>query len=136
MQPKCFLVENVTGIKAGAKFKDNFENEILKSFENCGYRVKFKVLNASDYLVGQNRRRVIILGVRDDIKKEVNFPKPLKQKITLFDTIGDLPDDFDESVLNHSSHRVKISGYVGNRKLKWDKPSPTITGVGAGVVGL
>lgn len=133
LQPKCFLVENVTGIKAGYKFKDNFENEILKSFENCGYRVKFKTLNASDYLVGQNRRRVIILGVRNDIKKEINFPNPIKQKITLFDAIGDLPTDFDESIANHtgSSHKVKINGYVGNRKLKWDKPSPTITGRGS-----
>ncbi|ARR04730.1 MULTISPECIES: DNA cytosine methyltransferase [Campylobacter] len=132
-QPKCFLVENVVGIKAGEKFAENFENEILKSFKECGYRVKFKILNASDFLVAQNRRRVIILGVRNDIKEEVNFPIPFEKKFTLFDAISDLPENFDENILNHtgSSHGVKINGYVGNRILDWNKPSPTITGRGS-----
>jgi DNA (cytosine-5-)-methyltransferase len=132
-QPKCFLVENVVGIKAGEKFAANFENKILKTFKDCGYRVKFQILNANDFLVSQNRKRIIIFGVRNDISKEILFPQPKDKKFTLFDAIGDLPDDFSDKVLNHtgSTHAVKITGYVGNRALKWNAPSPTITGRGS-----
>lgn len=132
-QPKCFLVENVVGITAGNAFKENFENKILKAFKDCGYRVKYQILNASDFFVAQNRRRVIILGVRNDIDKDINFPNPQNIKFTLKDAIGDLPNDFDEKVPNHTGnmHKVKINGYVGNRILSWDKPSPTITGRGS-----
>lgn len=133
-QPKYFLVENVVGIKSGEEFKNNFENNILKTFSDCGYRVKYQILNAKDFLVPQNRKRVIVLGTRNDIKKEVCFPKPclLKEK-TLKDAIFDLPSDYDESVPNHTGgkHKIKINGYIGNRKLDWDKPSPTITGRGS-----
>lgn len=131
--PKVFLVENVAGIKAGAKFKENFEDEILKSFKNCGYKVKYATLNASDFLVPQNRKRVIILGVREDLKGDINFPTPQNKKLTLKDAIFDLPINFDEKITNHTgnAHKVKINGYVGNRHLKWEKPSPTITGRGS-----
>lgn len=133
-KPKYFVVENVAGIKSGKEFKENFEENILKSFKECGYNLKYEVLNASDFGVAQNRKRVIILGKREDVKKDIDFPKPLKSpKKTLFDAIGDLPEDYDEKIPNHigNSHKVKINGYVGNRVLKWDKPSPTITGRGS-----
>lgn len=132
-QPQCFLVENVLGITAGEKFKENFENKILKSFEQCGYKVKYTVLNANDFLVPQNRKRVIILGVREDIKKTISFPQPQKIQLTLKDAIYDLPENFNPQIPNHigNSHKVKINGYVGNRVLDWNKPSPTITGRGS-----
>ena len=132
-QPKCFLVENVVGITAGAKFKENFEKEILRSFSECGYKVKYQILNANDFFVAQNRKRVIILGVRNNIDKELNFPTPQEIKFTLKDAISDLPDDFNEQIPNHigNTHKVKINGYVGNRIVDWNKPSPTITGRGS-----
>ena len=132
-QPKCFLVENVVGIQAGKDFKENFENGILKAFKDCGYRVKFKILNASDFLVAQNRKRVIIIGIRNDLDGDIGFPEPFNKKFSLKDAIGDLPDDFDRKIPNHvgNLHQVKINGYVGNRVLAWDKPSPTITGRGS-----
>lgn len=133
-QPKYFLVENVVGIKSGEEFKNNFENNILKTFSDCGYKVKYQILNAKDFLVPQNRKRVIILGTRNDIKKEVCFPKPiLLKENTLKDAIFDLPSNYDENVPNHtgSKHKIKINGYIGNRKLDWNKPSPTITGRGS-----
>ncbi|MDD6055580.1 MAG: DNA cytosine methyltransferase [Helicobacter sp.] len=132
-KPQCFLVENVMGIKSGGEFRENFENKILKSFEAAGYRVKYSVLNANDFLVAQNRKRVIIIGVRSDLKGEIDFPTPHNYKPTLKECIGDLPEEFSESIANHmgNAHAVKINGYVGNRVLKWDKPSPTITGRGS-----
>ena len=53
--------------------------------------------------------------------------------ITLKEAIGDLPEEYNENIPNHvgTKHRVKINGYLGNRILEWDKPSPTITGRGS-----
>ena len=67
----------------------------------------------------------------------VNEPKhPLpfiKTAINLKDAISDLPLNYDTNILNHKGnlHKVKINGYVGNRQLDWNKPSPTITGRGS-----
>ncbi len=133
-QPKYFLVENVAGIQSGKIFKEHFYEKILPSFEKCGYTLKFAILNASDYNVPQNRKRVIIIGRRNDIKNEVNFPKKqTKIPKTLKDAIGDLPLEYSENIPNHtgSRHKININGYVGNRILSWDKPAPTITGRGS-----
>ncbi len=138
---KYFLIENVPGMKSGKEFNAFFEN-MIKEFEDIGYRVKHKTLLASEYGVPQNRKRVIIIGTRNDIKVEPNFPSPthsknnnliLKPYVSLKDAISDLPEDYDESIPNHvgSKHKVKINGYVGNRQLDWNKPSPTITGRGS-----
>lgn len=75
-QPKYFLVENVAGIQSGKAFKENFYEKILPTFEKCGYKVKHSLLNASDFFVPQNRKRIIIIGTRKDIKISPNFPTP------------------------------------------------------------
>ena len=71
-KPKFFLAENVKGLTNLAKGKV-FEM-ILKDFENLGYVVKHKILNAADYGVPQTRQRVIIVGVRKDIDFEYVYP--------------------------------------------------------------
>ena len=134
--PKYFLVENVAGIKSGKKFSDFFHNVILEEFRNSGkgYKVKYSTLISSDYGVPQNRKRVIILGTRNDISAEPDFPRPfMNSPISLKDAISDLPKEFNPSIPNHTgtNHQVKINGYVGNRQLVWHKPSPTITGRGS-----
>ena len=135
-QPKYFLVENVTGIKSGKEFSDFFHNTILTTFANAGkgYSIKYETLISSDFGVPQNRKRVIIIGVRNDLSNEINFPSlKLENRLTLKDAIYDLPLEYDSSIPNHigTKHKVKINGYVGNRQLDWDKPSPTITGRGS-----
>ena len=65
-KPKMFLMENVSGMmtmKNGEVFK-----QIKKELSECGYTLYDKLLNARDYGVPQNRRRIIIVGVRNDIK--------------------------------------------------------------------
>ena len=64
----------------------------------------------------------------------------LKKIKTLKDAIGDLPEPESsegKKIPNHISnnHKVKINGYLGNRKLSWDKPGPTIVGRGGGTGG-
>lgn len=152
--PKYFLIENVPGMKSGKEFNEFFEN-MLKDFKNVGinneitnfkgYRVKYETLLASDFGVPQNRKRVIIIGTRNDLDVEPEYPKPTHTKdfkknknvnklhLTLKDAIGDLPDSYCDSMVNHTgnNHKVKINQYVGNRLLDWNKPSPTITGRGS-----
>ena len=107
-QPKYFLVENVTGIKSGKDFNDFFHNVILESFisSGIGYRVKYETILSSDLGVPQNRKRVIILGTRNDIEKEPNFPKRfVEDRLTLKDAIYDLPREYDLTIPNHIGNR-------------------------------
>lgn len=84
IQPKVFVCENVAGITSGAAASllgsDQFslfggeENTIYHTLVNCGYKVRYKVLNSKDYGVPQGRERCIFIGVRNDINNEISFP--------------------------------------------------------------
>jgi DNA (cytosine-5)-methyltransferase 1 len=73
---KYFLAENVRGLLS--LDEGRVIEMILKDFAACGlgYSVKYEVLNAADYGVPQHRRRVIIVGVRNDLMGENNFEFP------------------------------------------------------------
>lgn len=76
LQPKMFLFENVKGLLThdkGRTFKI-----ICDVFKDEGYDIKFEVLNALDYDVAQKRERLIVVGVREDLKDDVNFIFPKK----------------------------------------------------------
>lgn len=65
IQPKVIIAENVKGITLGpAKVK---LNQFMKAFEEIGYAVTYKVMNAADYGVGQNRERTIFVCIRNDV---------------------------------------------------------------------
>ena len=64
-QPKFFLVENVAGM-LNSKHAGAF-NDFLKEFEKAGYNVSWKLVDANDFNVPQNRLRVIIVGYRKDL---------------------------------------------------------------------
>jgi len=89
-RPKFFVVENVSGILFDRNRKAL--SKILGMFEDCGYHLSYKLLNASDYRVPQDRERVFFIGYRNDIKKRFIFPKRVQnyEKITLYQAIGDL----------------------------------------------
>lgn len=73
-QPKAFLVENVAGL-LWKRHKD-FLSKFISLAEGAGYKIEFcDVLNAKDYGVPQNRKRVFIYGQRvDQDSKEIEFP--------------------------------------------------------------
>lgn len=71
-QPKCFIAENVKGILT-ANNKSAFPL-IIKEFEDCGYNVKYDILNSANYGVPQKRERVIIVGFRKDLEIDFEFP--------------------------------------------------------------
>ncbi len=90
-QPLFFLAENVSGMLLDCH-ADALEG-IKQAFKDAGYTLSFKMLNACDYNVPQDRKRVFFVGIRKDIGIDFLFPEPSKKKITLRQAIGDLPQN-------------------------------------------
>lgn len=81
-KPRVAIAENVKNL-VGKKFKEQFAI-VLASLEAAGYNNYWKVLNAKDYGVPQNRERVFIVSIRKDIDtKKFEFPKgfPLTKRL-------------------------------------------------------
>ena len=96
-KPKCFIAENVKGILS-ANGRSAFPL-IIKEFEDSGYNVSYRLLNAVNYGVPQKRERVIIVGIRKDLNKTFDFdilPKEGSiQTTTLFQIIEkDVPEKY------------------------------------------
>ena len=139
-QPKFFLAENVSGMlfPRHATALDNIKD----MFKECGYELSFKLLNASDYGIPQDRKRVFFIGYRKDLNKIFKFPEgtTYKDKITLFDAIHDLKDSalpaLDKNYSNQDNcqilnHEYMIGGFSSmymsrNRVRSWDEVSFTI----------
>ncbi|WP_239734767.1 DNA cytosine methyltransferase [Mammaliicoccus sp. G-M28] len=86
VRPKFFVIENVKGLLT--LNKGSFKDDIIKHFTELGYNVEYKLLNASDYGVPQNRNRVFFVGIKEEAFK---FPLPLSHKITTEEALSDLP---------------------------------------------
>ena len=85
-QPKYLLLENVKNL-VGKKFKPEFD-KWLKTLDSLGYNNYWKVLNAKDYGVPQNRERVFVVSIRKDVDTHgYTFPKPLKLERRLKDVL-------------------------------------------------
>lgn len=97
LQPKYFVFENVRGLTLGKHAK--FLSELITALGNVGYDVQspYQVLNAADYGVPQDRKRLFVIGARRGLCVP-NYPKPFGQRATVWEAIGDLPDadSFDE----------------------------------------
>ena len=93
-KPKFFLVENVSGMLANRHFCA--VQNILHLFNDAGYDVNFTLVNAKDYGVAQDRKRVFYIGFRKDLNINFSFPKGSteddEKKLTLKDVIWDLQD--------------------------------------------
>lgn len=90
--PKFFLAENVSGMLAN-RHSEAVQN-IIHLFEKAGYDVTVTLVNAKDYGVAEERKRVFYIGFRKDLNINFVFPKGSTeeddQKITLRDIIWDL----------------------------------------------
>jgi DNA (cytosine-5)-methyltransferase 1 len=137
-QPKFFLAENVSGILL-PKHRDAF-SAILKEFEDVNYHVHCALLNASDYGVPQDRKRVIIIGFNKTIHDTYQYPPILLKKVTLKDAIGDMPDPVPARTNNRANnkealplpnHEYLVGGFSTiymsrNRVRNWNEVSYTI----------
>lgn len=73
-QPRAFIAENVKGMMT--LHKGRIFKRICETFEEAGYVLTTKLINAADYGVPQKRERVIIVGIRKDLGFKFEFPKP------------------------------------------------------------
>jgi len=125
LRPRYFVMENVPGMKAGGHA--SLLTRLVAEFEREGYRVPpSQVLNASDFGVAQDRRRLVLIGSRDDQALAVHPPpqarpvpktpearlrthdKSLPLGPTVSEAIGDLPD-LDRFEQLWQSDRVGLS---------------------------
>ena len=99
--------------------------EIVKEFERVGYTVKYDVLNAVNYGVPQQRRRIFVIGTLDKENK-FNFPEKTTKQITIAEALKGLPklesgetsDIPNHNAMNHSKQMLEKMSYVkdgGNR---------------------
>lgn len=87
-QPQIAIAENVKNLTS-QKFSEQF-GIVLQSLEDAGYNNYWKVLNAKDYEVPQNRERVFIISIRKDIDTGIfEFPEPVLLKKCLKDLLED-----------------------------------------------
>ena len=137
-EPLFFLAENVSGILL-PRHKNAFE-EILKKFKSLNYNVNYTLLNAHDYDVPQDRKRVIIVGYHKNIGKTFKFPASSPKKPTLRDAIYNLRRSKPAKDKNYANdpkdlvapnHEYMTGGFSTiymsrNRVRGWDEPSFTI----------
>ena len=154
IQPKVFVAENVKGLTIGQPKNllgssqmglfGEHKNTIYHTLVDCGYRVRYKVVNAADYGVPQNRERIIFIGVRRDICAKISYPPAFNYKVSVGEAIHDLePDVFnplsptleriwDDLRLGEPTHSYgirtgdKMGGTQRSKTFK-DTPSRTIT---------
>jgi DNA (cytosine-5)-methyltransferase 1 len=139
-QPKFFLAENVSGMLI-SKHSEALEG-IKELFRNAGigYELSFQMLNASDYNVPQDRKRVFFIGIRKDLNFKFEFPKIKFPKLTLKDAIWDLREsvlpakEYNKTNGNECkvpNHEYMIGSFSSmymsrNRVRSWDEQSYTI----------
>ena len=154
LKPKMFLAENVKGLKT----HDNGKTlqTMINVFEEMGYDVEWKVLNAWDYGVAEKRERIVIIGKRKDLSDKINFtyPNPHDYKPVLRDILKDVPESVGAK---YPANKIKVFDLVSPggcwrdlpddvardymkscyfmgggrtgiaRRLSWDEPCLTLT---------
>jgi len=130
VQPKVIIAENVKGITFGKAMEKL--NSFINEFENIGYRVTYKVLNAADYGVPQARERTIFICIREDVCESLDlsylainsiFPTPTFDKhISMKEAIEDIEDDEDRQMLLDYLEQSWQKPWVSMLPFNPDKP--------------
>lgn len=152
IKPRAIITENVPGLLTHAN-GESFQL-IIESFESLGYEVQHRILNANDYGVPQNRKRLIVIAKHESVAKPITFPAPCLYKPVLEDAIRyimagegaqyseakkkimemipeggcwrDLPEEIQREYMGKSFY--SSGGRTGiAKRLAWYKPSPTLT---------
>lgn len=108
LKPKYVIWENVKNL-ISKKHRHNFE-EYLLEMNYIGYNNYYKVLNAKDFGIPQNRERVFTISIRKDINKKFIFPETEELKLRLKDLLEDNVDEkyyISEKLLKYYDKKVK-----------------------------
>lgn len=136
-KPKAFVAENVKNLLNPKLWDSNRNQPVIKTicedFEKLGYVVQYKCLNAPDYGIPQNRKRVFIVGIRNDIKSKFFYPKPIHPQMTSKEAIDDLwGKESDTNIFNHNQvslakfRPISQNGMQGNEMIPANAPSHTM----------
>ena len=144
VRPKFFLAENVSGMLA-SRHSTAVKN-ILSTFLESGYDVSVTMVNARDYGVAQERKRVFYIGFRKDLNIHFDFPygstEDDSKKLTLRDIIWDLQETAVPAAPNNCHNPKAINNneyFVGayspifmsrNRVKGWDEQGYTVQASG------
>lgn len=121
-KPMAFIGENVKGLltMGGGQIIE----AIVADFSECGYDVFYKLINAKNFGVPQDRERVIIVGFRKDLKvNNFELPETNGETMTLRDAIGNMPEAKPGEVCNAPYSSRYMSR---NRKRDWDDVAYTV----------
>lgn len=133
VKPRAFIAENVKNLmmmEDGIILKT-----IIEDFKESGYNVYYHLFHAANYGVPQNRERVIIYGIREDIDKRPMMPQETHEQnqwLTSRDAIDDLWDKLDKEIPNHTTRDYSKAKFYegrrmqGNVRIQADKIAPTI----------
>lgn len=127
IRPRAFIVENVSGMRR-TDFRHLLQNQITR-FRMAGYLVSCDVLNAVDFGVPQERRRIFIVGIRSDFGVRYEFPEATYGQAgqeaftTIADALAGMPDWPEGEFFDDKFHWYYMSR---NRRRDWSEPSKTI----------
>lgn len=143
-KPKFFLAENVKGMLANRH--SEAVKRILELFSESGYDVSLTLVNAKDFGVAEERKRVFYIGFRKDLKVKFKFPegstKDDDKKISLRDIIWDLKDSavpaasknqHNEKAINNNEYFTGSYSPIfmsRNRVKSWDEQAFTVQASG------
>ena len=137
-KPLFFLVENVSGMLA-SRHSEALEG-IKRLFRESGYVLSFKLLNARDFRVPQDRKRLFFVGYREDLGLKFEFPDGFEERVYLKDAIWDIRNSAipareknytNGDACSLDNHEYAIGGFSSmfmsrNRVRGWDELSFTI----------
>lgn len=136
VRPLALLLENVAGM--ANKKNAHHLNEFLSHLEQLGYQVTYGILNAADFGVPQQRKRLIVLAGLGWMP-ELPRPDPSAPKVSAKEAIGDLirgakgahnhePNDHAPHVVERWSNLAEgeVDPNYRRGRIYSDKPSPTI----------
>jgi DNA (cytosine-5)-methyltransferase 1 len=128
IQPRAFIVENVSGLRRSTY--EHLLNEQLTLFRaagDYGYNVVWKELCAHNYGVAQERKRLVIVGIRNDFNITYEFPLPTHDDdsgyVTIAQALDGLPEWPDGEFCDDEFHWYYLSR---NRRRDWQDVSKTI----------
>ena len=121
-KPLAFVGENVKGLLTMGN--GQIIDAIVADFAECGYDVYYKLVNAKNFGVPQDRERVIIIGFRKDLEvRDFSLPATNGEAMTLGEAIGNMPEATPEDVCDAPYSSRYMSR---NRKRGWDDVAYTV----------
>jgi DNA (cytosine-5)-methyltransferase 1 len=115
-QPKAFVFENVPGILSAGN--SLYFDNLCRYYRKLGYEIHAEILNASDYGVLQDRRRVIIVGWQKEFDSGFPYPKAIQHKWDTENVFSDLPKLLAGEGKFYDRYRKKTNDYLNSFELR------------------